>query len=158
VSALNALSITPIDVIHELEIYGQFWSKHNGNMRIFCVNVYSSTGLLKYFFFQVIFQVLKYFFFASNFLNFISLSPRLNSTNKFEFVLQNLYFYQSAYGLTNLIFTNRPTAWRTWFLPIGLRPEEHIFTKRPTAWRTYFYQSAYGLKNIFLPIPGYYIT
>ena len=199
-------------------------------MRICCVNVYSSTWLLKYFFFQIrgqlntehkenfcefgaltcfsplIYSRLGYllihiwifhylpilsklvhqyailvvffchlflklnslcpwlnssnitthditvFFFASNFLNFIFLSPRINSTNKFEFVLQNLYCYQSAYGLMNLIFTNRPTAWRTLFLPIGLRPDEPnfyqsaygltniIFTNRPTAWRTYFYQ------------------
>jgi hypothetical protein len=28
------------------------------------------------------------------------------------------YFYQSAYGLTNLIFTNRSTACKTLFLPI----------------------------------------
>jgi hypothetical protein len=37
----------------------------------------------------------------------------------------------------NFIFTNRPTAWRTLFLSIGLRPVE-----------PYFYQSAYGLSNI----------
>ncbi len=89
------------------------------------------------------------FFFASNFLNFISLSPRLNSTNKFE--------RHSA--CRTFIVTNRPTAWRTLFLPIGLRPDER-----------YCYQSAYGLTNLiftnrstacptlFLPIPGYYLT
>ena len=35
-----------------LEACGQFWSKHNGNIRICYVNVYSSTWLLKYFFFK----------------------------------------------------------------------------------------------------------
>ena len=41
---------SPVIVYSLLEISEQFWSKHNGNMRICCVIDYSSTWLLKYFF------------------------------------------------------------------------------------------------------------